>query len=94
MFVTIVHISVRPQHLEAFIAATQQNHQASITEADNRRFDVLQRFDDASQYEAYANEEAAITHKQTVHYRLWHGTVADWMETPRKGIQYTGLFPN
>jgi len=97
MFVTIVHVSVSRQYAAAFIEATQKNHQASIAEAGNRRFDVLQLSADATQfvlYEAYTDEAAAMAHKQTEHYLSWRETVADWMEIPRQGIRYTGLFPN
>ncbi len=96
MYVTIVHVSVKPQFLDEFIEATAINHRASINEAGNQRFDVLQLSDDATKfvlYEAYADHAAAIAHKQTEHYLTWRDTVADWMAIPRQGIQYTGLFP-
>ena len=96
MYVTIVHVSVKPQHTDKFIEATGKNHQSSINEAGNRRFDVLQLSNDGTQfvlYEAYSDEAAAIDHKLTDHYLVWRDTVADWMAIPRKGIQYTGLFP-
>ncbi len=96
MHVTLVHVHVKPQHVEDFIAATQLNHQASVQEIGNRRFDVLQSPEDPSRfvlYEAYVSAEDAAAHKQTAHYLTWRDTVADWMATPRQGISYTGLFP-
>ncbi len=96
MYITIVYVSVKPEYVDGFIEATGKNHQASIKEPGNRRFDVLQLSNDASQfvlYEAYSDEEAATAHKQTEHYLNWRNTVADWMAIQRKGVQYSGLFP-
>ena len=96
MHVTLVHVHVKPQHVEDFIAATRLNHLASVQEAGNRRFDVLQSPEDPSRfvlYEAYVSAEDAAAHKQTRHYLTWRDTVADWMATPRQGVSYNGLFP-
>lgn len=97
MQVTIVHVQVKPEHIADFIEATRRNHEASVHEAGNRRFDVLQSQDDATRfvlYEAYASEEDAVAHKQTGHYLSWRDTVADWMAKPRQGLGYNGLFPS
>lgn len=96
MHVTLVHVRVKPEHLDAFIEATRLNHEASVREPGNRRFDVLQSLDDPCAfrlYEAYATAEDATTHKQTPHYRIWRDTVADMMAEPRRGEPFTGLFP-
>jgi autoinducer 2-degrading protein len=96
MQVTLVHVHVKPEHIDDFIKATQANHEASIKEPGNRRFDILQLHDDASKfilYEAYATAEDAAAHKQTPHYLAWRETVAGWMAEPRQGIAYDGLFP-
>ena len=96
MHVTLVHVHVKPEHINDFIAATEKNHRASVAESGNRRFDVLQSADDASRfvlYEAYVSERDAAAHKQTAHYLQWRETVADWMAGPREGVPYTGLYP-
>lgn len=96
MHVTLVHVQVKPEFIDDFIAATRLNHQASIQEAGNRRFDVLQAPDNPAQfilYEAYASAEDAAAHKQTAHYLAWRDMVADWMAEPRQGVRYDGLFP-
>ena len=96
MQVTIVHVHVKKEHIENFIQASMLNHQASIKESGNRRFDVLQSDTNPEKfvlYEAYANAEEAAKHKETEHYLNWRNTVADWMAEPRKGKPYTGLFP-
>lgn len=96
MHVTLVHVHVDPAHIDDFIAATKLNHEASIQEPGNRRFDVLQSPDNPSQfilYEAYASAEDAAAHKETAHYLVWRDTVAPWMAEPRQGVRYHGLFP-
>lgn len=96
MHVTLVEVHVKPEHVDDFIAATELNHDASIRETGNRRFDVLQAPDDPSRfilYEAYASEAEAAAHKSTAHYLSWRETVAEWMAEPRRGISWRGLFP-
>jgi autoinducer 2-degrading protein len=96
MQVTLVHVRVRPQSVDAFIAATRANHEASVGEPGNRRFDVLQAPEDATRfilYEAYASAADAAAHKQTAHYLAWRDAVAGMMAEPRRGEPMNGLFP-
>ena len=96
MQVTLVHIEVKPSHVVDFIAATQRNHEASIREPGNRRFDVLQAPDNPCRfilYEAYATVADAAAHKQTAHYAVWRDAVAPWMAAPRRGEPLNGLLP-
>lgn len=96
MHVTLVHVHVKPEHVDAFIAASRENHLQSVRESGNARFDVLQLADDPTRfvlYEAYADAATAAAHKETPHYLKWRTQVADWMATPRQGVAYRGLFP-
>ena len=96
MQVTIVHVTVKLDHIDDFIEASRLNHKLSVTEPGNRRFDVLQSTDNPTQfvlYEAYKNAAEAAKHKETDHYKQWRETVAEWMAQPRQGITYKGLFP-
>ncbi len=96
MHVTCVHVHVKPETVEAFINAIRENHEHSILESGNRRFDVLQDPSDPAHfllYEAYASSEDAAAHKLTAHYLKWRDTVASMMAEPRQGVGYTCLFP-
>jgi autoinducer 2-degrading protein len=96
MQVTLVHVHVKPEHVADFIEATRKNHEASILEPGNRRFDVLQSPTEPGHfllYEAYTSADAAAAHKLTAHYLQWRDTVADWMAQPRQGIAYAGVLP-
>ena len=96
MHVTLVHVWVNPESVDAFIEATRRNHEASVKEPGNRRFDILQDAADRTKfvlYEAYASAEDAAAHKQTAHYLEWRDNVGDMMAQPRRGDAYIGLFP-
>lgn len=96
MHVTLVHVHVIAKHRDAFIAASRANHEASVQEPGNLRFDILQSPEDPDYfvfYEAYLSAGDAAAHKQTAHYQTWRDTVADWMAKPRVGTPMNGLFP-
>lgn len=101
MHTTIVHVHVRPESLDAFIEACRLNHEASVREPGNRRFDVLQMVGDPARFvlhEACAAADDAAAHKQTAHKQTahdlaWRDMVAGMMAEPRQGMPYAGLFP-
>jgi len=96
MIVTVVNIVVKPENVDAFVEATLENHQHSIKETGNLRFDVLQHRDNPAAftlYEAYETDAAAAAHKNTAHYFKWRDTVANWMARPREGFTHNVLAP-
>jgi autoinducer 2-degrading protein len=96
MHVTLVHVQVAPGREEDFIRATRPNHEGSVREPGNRRFDLLQDPSEPSRfilYEAYASEADAAAHKTTEHYLAWREAVAGMMAAPRQGVPYRGLLP-
>jgi len=96
MIVTVVNIVVKPENIDQFIHATIENHQHSIEEKGNLRFDVLQQRDNPqvfTLYEAYESDEAAAAHKTTAHYLMWREAVESWMAWPREGFAHNVLAP-
>jgi autoinducer 2-degrading protein len=96
MFLVCVHIQVKAEHIEEFLAVTRENAANTILEPGNLRFDVLQQADDPQWFiltEVYRDEEASKAHKQTAHYARWRDTVANWMAQPRKGVPYNICYP-
>ena len=96
MIVTFVHVWVKPEYIDDFKRASEENHQNSIKEPGNLRFDLLQDVDDPAKfviYEAYESDEAAAAHKGTAHYKKWRETVEDWMARPRKGEKHIIVAP-
>ena len=96
MHVTLVNVFVKPAHVDDFIEACRLNHEGSVRESGNFRFDILQSADDPTKfvlYESYKSEADVKAHKETAHYLNWREAVADWMAEPRQGIPFRGLFP-
>jgi autoinducer 2-degrading protein len=96
MKATLVHVYVKPEFIPLFIAATRENHEHSIQENGNFRFDILEDANEYGKfilYEVYTSEESAARHKETPHYMKWRDTVAPWMAKPREGVKHELLFP-
>jgi quinol monooxygenase YgiN len=91
-----VHVHVKPEFVEAFIAATVANATQSVKEPGIARFDVIQLADDSTRFilvEVYRTPEAPAQHKATQHYLTWRDTVAPMMAEGRSSQQYRNLFP-
>jgi autoinducer 2-degrading protein len=97
MHIVHVHVHVKPDHVDAFRAATVANARGSVQEAGCVRFDVMQSAEDPVRFvlvEIYRTERDAAAHKETAHYKTWRDTVADMMAEPRRGQRYLGVFPD
>ena len=95
----VVHVQVRvkPEHVEAFRAATLANASQSVKEPGVARFDVMQDNEDPTRFvlvEAYRTPEAPAAHKETAHYLTWRDTVAPMMAEPRTSRKFTHVFPS
>jgi autoinducer 2-degrading protein len=96
MYIVAVTIKVKPEHVEAFVAATLANARGTRNEPGNARFDVSRAEDDPNRfllYEAYRTKDDFVAHQKTPHYLTWRDTVKDWMAEPRVGVRHTNLFP-
>lgn len=97
MFIVHVFIHVKPEHVEAFKAASSENARHSLQEPGIARFDVIQQQDDPTRFvlvEVYRTAEDPARHKETAHYARWRDTVADMMAEPRHSIKYNNIFPD
>jgi (4S)-4-hydroxy-5-phosphonooxypentane-2,3-dione isomerase len=96
MLVVHVHVHVKPDDLDAFLAETRRNAAASLEEPGVRRFDVLRDDADPTHVvlnEVYVDQAAADAHKQTAHYARWREAVAGMMAQPRSSTRFTAVFP-
>ena len=96
MLAYVVEVYVKKDFIEKFRKATVSNHENTIKEEGNIRFDLLQSKDDPARftlYEVYKSEDAVARHKETEHYLNWRKKVADWMAKPRKGIKHNIVAP-
>lgn len=94
MHVTLVHVHVLPDQVEAFLEASRENHAGSTREPGNVRFDVLRDPAEPTRfliYEVFTDEDAAAAHKATPHYLAWRDRVAPMMAEPRRGERWDAL---
>ena len=97
MLIVQVHVHVKAEFLDAFIAATLENAHNSVQETGVARFDVLQQKDDPTRIsliEVYRSADAPAKHRETAHYLKWRDTVTDMMAEPRTRVEYQNLFPD
>lgn len=97
MLVALVSIHVKPETVDAFIEATNENARYSRLEPGVVRFDVLQQADDPTRfvlYEVYRTEDAPLKHRETAHYLKWRDTVTDMMAEPRVNIKHINISPD
>ena len=88
---------MKPEFIDAFIAATRVNAQASAKEPGVARFDFLQQKDDPTRfvlYEVYRDAEAPAAHKQSAHYNEWAAKVDQMFVAPRTRAFYANLEPD
>ena len=96
MLIVHVHVTVKPDCIEAFKQATIENARQSRKEPGIARFDVIQQQDDPTQFvlvEVYRNVEATAAHKETAHYAAWRDRAEPLMAAARTRQQYTNVSP-
>ena len=96
MLVVHVHVRIRPEQVEEFLAATLTNARASLGEPGVLRFDVIQDQADPAHVvlvEVYRNGDASAAHKLTPHYAAWRDAVAEMMAEPRASAKFDAVFP-
>ncbi len=97
MHIVHVLVQVKPEHVEAFKAATVENARSSVQEPGIARFDVLQQRDDPTRFvllEVYRTDDDPARHKETAHYAAWRDAVAPMMAAPRSALKYADIFPD
>jgi autoinducer 2-degrading protein len=96
MLIVHVHVRVKPEFVDAFRQATEENARQSVKEPGIARFDVLQQSDDPARFvlvEVYRTPQAPAAHKETAHYQVWRDKVAEMMAEPRTSVKYSNVFP-
>ena len=91
MHILIVHGQVKPEYLDAFVAATKINATESAKEPGVVRFEFLQQEDDPTQFvlfEVYRDKQAPVKHKETTHYLEWNAKTAEMLVAPRTRAWY------
>ena len=96
MLIVHVHVHVKPESADDFVAASRENARHSAEESGVVRFDLVQQEDDPTRFlliEIYRTSEAPAAHKATAHYAAWRDAVEPMMAEPRRSVKYAALFP-
>ena len=91
MLIVHVHVQVKPDNIEDFMAASLENASQSRLEPGIACFDVLQDKSDPTRFlliEIYKTPEDPARHKETTHYQTWRDRVEDMMAQPRTAVKY------
>jgi autoinducer 2-degrading protein len=96
MHIVHVHVHVKPERVEAFRLASNENAGNSIKESGIARFDIIQQVDDPTRFilvEVYRTPDDQLKHRETAHYQKWRDTVAPMMAEPRSATKFVNMFP-
>ena len=96
MVAVLVHLHVKTDCLDRFVAETTENARNSRNEPGVVRFDVIQLVDDSSRfvlYEVYRDEQAIEAHRATAHYAKWRDVVPALLITERTRAIYRTVEP-
>lgn len=96
MFVVHVHVHVKRDKIDDFIAASRENASNSVKEPGVIRFDIVQQEENPDFFileEIYKTQADSGSHKDTPHYKKWKNTVEDMMAEPRRSIRFKNIFP-
>jgi autoinducer 2-degrading protein len=96
LLIVHVDVAVAPGRIDAFLAETDANANASRQEPGVVRFDVLRDRADPDHVvlvEIYLDGAAAAAHKETAHYQRWRDAVAPMMTRPRRAARYLNVSP-
>lgn len=96
MLIVHVHVKVKPEHVDAFVAATKANAAASLEEPGILRFDVVREAGAPDRFvlvEVYRTADDPARHKATAHYQTWRDAVEPMMAEPRRSTKYGEVFP-
>ena len=96
MHIVHVHIRIKPEHIEAFQAATIENASNSVKEPGVAQFDFIQQADDPTRFmllEVYRSPGDVESHRASAHYNAWAAKVADMFAEPRTRTIYANVYP-
>jgi (4S)-4-hydroxy-5-phosphonooxypentane-2,3-dione isomerase len=96
MIALLVHLHVKPECIEQFLAETTENARNSRKEPGIVRFDLIQEVEDPSRFalfELYRDQKGAEAHRLTAHYAKWRDAVPPLLATERTRKIYRPIEP-
>ena len=96
MHILHVHLKVKRERIDDFIAVTIENAAASLKEPGCVRFDVIQETADPVHFELleiYRDQAGHAAHRESPHYNAWAERAADMLAEPRSRTIYRNVYP-
>jgi len=96
MHILLVYCTVKPDQIDAFIAATIENASSSRKEPAVVRFDLIQEKDNPAKItlvEIYRDPAGHAAHRESAHYLAWADKTADLFAEPRSRTIYRNIDP-
>lgn len=96
MIIFQVHHYIKPEHIDAYLAATLENARLTVQEPGVFRFDVLQDQEDPahfSLFEVYRDETARAEHLETEHFKAWREVALQAFAKRGHANSFTAHFP-
>lgn len=96
MHLRVVSLWVKPDQVEAFVAASLLNVKQMVREPGVLSCALLQQRDSPGQFlvvEAYRSDEDRAAHLQTEWFRIWRAAVAPMLAEPLDSQRYDPIFP-
>jgi (4S)-4-hydroxy-5-phosphonooxypentane-2,3-dione isomerase len=97
MHILHIHLKVKPERIDDFIAVTIENAAASLKEPGCVRFDVIQEAADPARFalvEIYRDQAMHAAHRETPHYNAWAERALDMLAEPRSRTIYRNVYPD
>lgn len=91
MIITLAFLDIKAECVDAFIAASRANAEASRKEPGVARFDLTRQLDVPTNFtlvEEYRDIDAVEAHRTTEHYLAWKAAVEPMQATPRHSHRY------
>lgn len=95
MHIRVVAVTVQPEHMAAFLAASRLNLEATQREPGVIRFEFLQQADDPTRFvvvEIYRDEAARQAHLESAHFQAWRQAVDGMLAAPPVSVPYAPVW--
>jgi len=89
MFTLVVHISIKPENVDAFMQKLDANARAARTEPGCRQFEVLVDPNDRTKimlFEVYKDEAAFEAHQATPHFKKYLAEAVPMLASRQRSV--------
>jgi quinol monooxygenase YgiN len=91
MHIRAITVTVKPEQVKAFIAASLTSLEQTQREPGVIQFEFLQRAEEPTRFlvvETYRDEAARQAHLESAHFQAWRQTVGPMLAAPPVSVPY------